>query len=72
MKKEFQWLLGEDFSKLLEGFEPVDNRAFMKKDADEQAAGKVTNSHFHSDRYLYSGEYLVIRLQYRKRSYRMG
>jgi hypothetical protein len=44
LKKEFQWLLGEDFSKLLEGFEPVDNRAFMKKDADEQAAGKVTNS----------------------------
>jgi len=42
LKEEFQWLLNEDFQKLLEGFEPVDNRAFMKAPkvlpADKQAS----------------------------------
>jgi hypothetical protein len=31
LKKEFDWLLGEEFQKLLEGFEPIDNREFMDK-----------------------------------------
>ncbi len=36
LKNEFNWLLKEDFEKLREGFEPVDNREFM----DEGGAGK--------------------------------
>ena len=35
LKKEFDWLLGEEFQKLREGFEPVDNREFMDEDMDE-------------------------------------
>ena len=36
LKEEFRnWLCSEDFDKLREGFEPVDNRAFMDMDNDE-------------------------------------
>ena len=35
LKKEFDWLLTEEFEKLREGFEPVDNRAFMTPDKNE-------------------------------------
>jgi hypothetical protein len=37
LKKEFDWLLSEDFQKLREGFEPVDNREFMDEDKHERA-----------------------------------
>jgi hypothetical protein len=36
LKKEFDWLLTEEFQKLRDGFEPVDNRAFMNKGIHEQ------------------------------------
>jgi predicted transcriptional regulator len=46
LKKEFGWLLGEEFQKLREGFEPVDNREFMDEDKYEEAEdptkGKTT------------------------------
>jgi hypothetical protein len=45
-KKEFDWLLGEEFQKLSEGFEPVDNREFMDEGKNEKAEdptkGKAT------------------------------
>lgn len=52
LRKQFQWLLGEDFQELLEGFKPVDYRAFIEKDKNEQTDGststkqKSTNSRF--------------------------
>lgn len=42
LKQEFDWLLNEDFKKLRDGFKPVDNRAFMKK--DESPKPKVVNN----------------------------
>jgi predicted transcriptional regulator len=46
LKKEFNWLLGEEFQKLSEGFEPVDNREFMDEDrhveAEDPTKGKTT------------------------------
>ncbi|MFZ0510583.1 MAG: hypothetical protein WAM14_03165 [Candidatus Nitrosopolaris sp.] len=46
LKKEFDWLLGEEFQKLREGFEPVDNREFMdegkKKKTEDPTKGKTT------------------------------
>jgi predicted transcriptional regulator len=45
LKKEFNWLLGEEFQKLREGFEPVDNREFMNEDkhggANDPTKGKA-------------------------------
>jgi hypothetical protein len=42
LKEEFNWLLGEDFQKLLEGFKPVDYRPFMK-DEGQQANNPPKN-----------------------------
>jgi hypothetical protein len=46
LKEEFGWLLGEEFQKLREGFEPVDNREFMKggknEKSEDPAKGKTT------------------------------
>jgi len=35
LKNEFRWLLEKEFEKLREGFEPVDNRAFMGDNENE-------------------------------------
>ena len=46
LKKEFEWLLSEEFERLREGFVPVDNREFMHdprrkgSDKDDKKANK--------------------------------
>ena len=40
LKHEFNWLLTEEFEKLREGFEPVDNRAFMTAEEESTHKGK--------------------------------
>lgn len=40
LKDEFRWLLGKDFQKFREGFEPVDNRAFMEDGQGEDGTLK--------------------------------
>jgi predicted transcriptional regulator len=46
LKKEFDWLRGEEFQNLREGFEPVDNREFLDEDkhegAEDPTKGKTT------------------------------
>ena len=49
LKEEFDWLLKEDFEKLREGFEPVDNREFMEDGKHEKEEdpnkGKCPHTH---------------------------
>jgi hypothetical protein len=42
LKKEFDWLLGEDFQKLREGLEPVDNREFMNEGKENEKSEDPT------------------------------
>jgi predicted transcriptional regulator len=41
LKEKFNWMLGEEFQKLREGFEPVDNRGFLNEDAEPCKAKKT-------------------------------
>jgi hypothetical protein len=46
LKKEFDWLLGKEFQKLRDGFEPVDNREFLDEDKhgdEDPTKGKATS-----------------------------
>jgi len=64
LKEKFNCLLGQEFQKLCEGFEPVDNRAFMdSKDIKTRAKTEVDPSrgkspHIPYNRCLFSGKHL--------------
>lgn len=54
LKKEFNWLLTDNFQKLREGFEPVDNRAFMTADKTEGRSSEEPTHKGRQDPYTHS------------------
>jgi hypothetical protein len=49
LKHEFDWLTSEEFKSLRQGFEPVDNRAFMKLDKENNTIEEQSYDDFDDD-----------------------
>ena len=59
LKEGFNWLLTEEFEKLREGFEPVDNRTFMVQKEDDRVDDEDSTHKGKQDPYTRSNNFNI-------------